>query len=321
MKKSKIIVPALGLLLLSTAASVSGTVAWFTANRTYSASAGNFGVVSTKDNLACKLTAGIGTQVKTGDPTVIELANSAYRLTDASYDYANQKIVAPDDEGAKFGKIVPLASAVIGIAATTENGLFRETDVYTAFTWSMDFSLSFGTVNKNVALYFDASTSAVTAATGSTAADTAKGFRMAFVPTALASVTTGNVDQSGTGGVSRVWADLQTTANTKYISTADATVGTTTLTAKTTSYASPILMDSACVKPVPANGEYNASDTADQVNYLGTFTYVANTTVHLNYTVVVWFEGTDPTIVNTVETVYENVTTSLQFGVSNIATA
>ena len=32
MKKSKIIVPALGLLLLSTAASVSGTVAWFTAN-------------------------------------------------------------------------------------------------------------------------------------------------------------------------------------------------------------------------------------------------------------------------------------------------
>lgn len=32
MKKSKIIVPALGLLLLSTAASVSGTVAWFSAN-------------------------------------------------------------------------------------------------------------------------------------------------------------------------------------------------------------------------------------------------------------------------------------------------
>ena len=32
MKKSKIIVPALGILVLSTAAAVTGTVAWFTAS-------------------------------------------------------------------------------------------------------------------------------------------------------------------------------------------------------------------------------------------------------------------------------------------------
>ena len=38
MKKTKIIVPALGLLLLSTAASVTGTVAWFAANRIVTAS-------------------------------------------------------------------------------------------------------------------------------------------------------------------------------------------------------------------------------------------------------------------------------------------
>ena len=37
MKKTKIIVPALGLLLLSTAASVTGTVAWFSANTSVSA--------------------------------------------------------------------------------------------------------------------------------------------------------------------------------------------------------------------------------------------------------------------------------------------
>lgn len=34
MKKSKIIIPALGMLVLSTAATVSGTVAWFTMNKT-----------------------------------------------------------------------------------------------------------------------------------------------------------------------------------------------------------------------------------------------------------------------------------------------
>ena len=38
MKKTKIVIPALGLLLLSTAASVTGTVAWFSANATVTAS-------------------------------------------------------------------------------------------------------------------------------------------------------------------------------------------------------------------------------------------------------------------------------------------
>ena len=37
MKKTKIIIPSLGLLLLSTAASVTGTVAWFSANGTVTA--------------------------------------------------------------------------------------------------------------------------------------------------------------------------------------------------------------------------------------------------------------------------------------------
>ena len=37
MKKTKIIIPSLGLLLLSTAASVTGTVAWFAANATVTA--------------------------------------------------------------------------------------------------------------------------------------------------------------------------------------------------------------------------------------------------------------------------------------------
>ena len=38
MKKSKIIAPALGVLILSTAASISGTFAWFSANNTVSVS-------------------------------------------------------------------------------------------------------------------------------------------------------------------------------------------------------------------------------------------------------------------------------------------
>ena len=46
MKKTKIIVPALGMLLLSTAASVTGTVAWFSANAQASATGMNVQVKS-----------------------------------------------------------------------------------------------------------------------------------------------------------------------------------------------------------------------------------------------------------------------------------
>ena len=41
MKKTKVIIPALGILLLSTAASVTGTVAWFSANETVKANGMN----------------------------------------------------------------------------------------------------------------------------------------------------------------------------------------------------------------------------------------------------------------------------------------
>ncbi|NLE04905.1 MAG: hypothetical protein GX638_08900, partial [Crenarchaeota archaeon] len=37
MKKTKLIIPAIGMLLLSTAASITGTVAWFSMNTTVTA--------------------------------------------------------------------------------------------------------------------------------------------------------------------------------------------------------------------------------------------------------------------------------------------
>ena len=46
MKKTKVIIPALGMLLLSTAASITGTVAWFSANNTVTASGMNIQATS-----------------------------------------------------------------------------------------------------------------------------------------------------------------------------------------------------------------------------------------------------------------------------------
>ena len=50
MKKSRIIVPALALIALSTVASITGTVAWFTASRSVQINAGNFAITKTSAN-------------------------------------------------------------------------------------------------------------------------------------------------------------------------------------------------------------------------------------------------------------------------------
>ena len=394
MKKTKILVPALGLLLLSTTASISGTVAWFTANRVYEMTAGEFAVVSTTHNLDVKLHGGVGTQV--GDPTVIEVKDD-YVLTDGSYDHTTKRIVAPDVSGTKIGKVTELSNA-------SESTLMRDTNVYTAFTWEMDFSLEFGAVSQTTGLFFNAEDSEITAGTngGTTIVDTARGFRMAFVPTALGSnafnaekayvigdfvtyssqvykcttahaagawnadhftllSSTNDVDAYA-AGVSRVWADLQGGADDstgkwctpEYVSVDHAapvfsdsatyavndlveyngnvykctTAHTTAawdashfavVSLSGTSYSGHYLMDKDYDTAVPADSAIAAASAANEENYLGTFTFTANKTVHLNYTVIVWFEGTDINITSDADTVYEIVQSELHFGSANLA--
>ena len=71
MKKTKIIIPAMGLLLLSTAASVTGTVAWFSANAKVQASGMNVHAVS--DNFFLEIsTASDGTYATSAAATLNE---------------------------------------------------------------------------------------------------------------------------------------------------------------------------------------------------------------------------------------------------------
>lgn len=234
MKKAKVIVPALGLLLLSTAASISGTVAWFTAVRTYDFTAGEFAVVNTKDTLACELGEGIGTDVLENAVSVEDGSAGKKKLTDGSFDhtdYEHLPIIAPDLEGEKVGTKYDLATA-------TESNLERATDTYTAFTWTATFSVTFGaTADNDVGLFFDvanantycngvyrlADGASVTgyyedkagtnAATGTAdgltdyykaPSSTGKGFRVAIVPTAVGATSL---------GLARVWAPNQTAGN------------------------------------------------------------------------------------------------------------
>jgi len=315
MKKSKIIVPALGLLLLSTAASVSGTVAWFTANRTFTTSAGNFAVVKTSTDLICKMSPGVGTAVNNNstidnysDDTIT--VNSNAKLTDASFDHANKKIIAPDADGVKVGKVTALDTDPAN-AATLATAITRATGtsdvIYSALTWTMDFEVSYVGTGSNNGLFFDLTGTNFTLSAAAGANDGALGFRLAFVPFTSANAGV-NVYQTGEA---RVLARLRNNASPanvcKYISNpavGDALSGT--------NYASPVLIDSADTTAVPDDNTTNTTTASAMTNYLGKFTAVAEKTVHLQFAVVAWFEGTDPNVVNTADLV-KTVSAALKF--------
>ena len=84
MKMTKVIIPVLGILLLSTAASVTGTVAWFSANSTVNAS-GMMVQATTSEALVIGTEVPVGTAVKVSfgetDPE-----NDAHVLSPATHD-------------------------------------------------------------------------------------------------------------------------------------------------------------------------------------------------------------------------------------------
>lgn len=321
MKKSKIIVPALGLLLLSTAASVSGTVAWFTAVRTYNMTAGEFAVVKTTATLECELGAGVGTTANSSAKS-IGLASENIELTDASFDHVNNKIIAPDADGAKIGKVTDLVTATSGASFTDfqtaitravyEDSSSVEHTVYSAATWTMDFKIAFTAGGVNSALFLN-STSKFTDSTGNEIVpgedgEAGKGFRIAFVPITDTGDST-NVFQTGSltvyaGAQKSDTGDFNVTPT--YVT--NAAVGTTLAGA---SYTGTTLMDRSYTTGLPNDGAANTTTASARNDYLGKFTAVAGSTVHLKFYCVAWFEGTDPNVNNNAD--LNNVKAALNF--------
>ena len=162
MKKSRVIIPALSLIAFSMAASITGAVAWFSANRAATVTAGEFAVVNTSSNLSVTLGAGEGTSVTTdsGETHTIGVTNG-YKLTDASFDHTSltEDIIAPDISGTKVGQVIALEDADAALSPT-EGNLVRDgaNQVFTAFTWDMTFTVEFGASALNdVGLFLDLS--------------------------------------------------------------------------------------------------------------------------------------------------------------------
>ena len=310
MKKSRVIIPALAMIAFSVAASITGAVAWFTASRTASIDAGTYTVVKTSAELEYKLTRGAGTTVNQAGDTV----SVSGVLTDGSLDHDSSIIYTPAADGRS---LLPAENAKRAIALTEEvsgetqykaysdyesllergSTVARQDNpsktIYTAVTFELEFTVTFGEVAGDIGLFLDNTEELVNNVLVKKShfevdgtPKTAKGFRMAFLPHEAA-------------GNARVFADLQdekVDENTliKHIGGSNPD---SSFSAGGSAYGTNEVIDKNYKAALPTASTARATALA-RPDCLGVFTFTASSRVTLSYTVVAWFEGTDPEIVN-----------------------
>ena len=134
MKKSRIILPAVALLTISTVAAASSTVAWFSATREITINTNEVGVYNPESNLEIVLT-GVteaGSKVKDNEPRIIDLPSY---LRDGSVDLNRGKVYKKD--------LVATDTYNEVTGFTSEKALIndQETVIYRATSWKMTFSM------------------------------------------------------------------------------------------------------------------------------------------------------------------------------------
>ena len=291
----------MGMMLLSTAAAVSGTMAWFSASRSIQVSANDFAVEAIDGALDVAASEWIGPATVSADSKTISLTAN-HTLADASFDYrANQEKLYTDTVDANdsingyqdLGNVSTVHTAWLdtdtaNAADDTWNVPGSESAHY-GFAFKLTFSYDFKTDHRTLGLFFNALAdqndthlgSYVTNQTltaGSNGENTYKGFRMAFI---------GNADRF-------VWAPNRTsaevTANSDLIKTVTGTTNASSVT--TVASADLILKDSNVAQAA------NGNETTNK-GYLGTLAYPQSGTRGTSEVIcVVWYEGTDPAVVN-----------------------
>ncbi len=160
MKKSKIIVPALGILAFSTAAAVTGTVAWFTANRSVTVSNTAITAYNPESGLKVVLSSAKGATISesTGSGSTAAAVEHGL-LRDASVDFAtaNAPVVyrsVLNDAGAVSGFSAVTAAAEAGTAAGN-NGATTPVSYYWCSIYTATFSLESAGSSQTYELFYD----------------------------------------------------------------------------------------------------------------------------------------------------------------------
>lgn len=286
-KKSKfVILPALATLVLTGVASVTGTVAWFTANRAVTASVSSFQAHNLNGNFTIKAT-GVENLTEANDSdnstSSAVIVDSSALLADASVDVLNNKLYTKvlSDNGILSG-YKEIGSSATGATASSPNlaGKVKVGDdtknVFYAITWSYTFTYQIVDQSKKIDLFLDTKSAKFSYTPDSTKTnDAAKAFRIGFIG-------------STNSGAKIVLAnnDVKTYVNQ------------TTNTA-TATYDKNIIQAGNYGKELGslATDIVSIGDNTSRADYIGTFTPAKNgNTISVNC--VAWFEGTDTTNVS-----------------------
>ena len=278
MKKSKIIIPALGILLLSTAASISGTVAWFTASRTFATNVSEFGVGSIDGELKATVAAGIGTKVGANDSTIeFAVGSTASILTDASYDssaklvYTDDALVTEENNGVNNNAFHLVGTDGTRTAANLKAGTKNDNDYYYAVTWTITLKYEGAATDANVHMLFDSGASSITVDSSSSGSakhlEVGNGIRFNFEYNNASKIN---------------YAPLRATSGVKNVKATNDVEATEQLIASDTT-----------ITKLPDNK--TAAVAATHKEYLGTVAPDTNFVV----TVTAWLEGTDAQVLST----------------------
>lgn len=287
MKKSRIILPAVALLTISTVAAASSTVAWFAASRDVTVTGNTVTVVNPESALNVTLAPLTGTTETTKDQTL----NLPLYMRDGSVNI--------DDNGQAYKQDI-VTKEYVAANYTTENDS-QGHPIYRAASWKMTFKMVADSAD-NYAVFFntkDLETKIkATVDAGNTNEKIKESFRIAFVA----------------GNVKSVLAPFAETDNElTYVKAAGAENADSALGKYNTIRISNI----ATRQPTEiASGDAQTNALTAANGYIGTIT----TGNELEVTCYAWFEGMDPSCVvdNGIST---KVTTVLDFYASRLLNA
>ena len=299
-KKSKfVILPALATLVLTGVASVTGTVAWFTANR--AVTVGNkFETKVLDGDLKVAITKGVGiSDDEAADHNVT--ANVDGFLTHGSYNAVagstGSLYVANLDDSGKvdgYSDRGTVTAAVEAENAQTSSKWFAGTSAGSHVWYGVSWTMKFTTTNQTkdtIALQFDPTGSSATDTT--TGCKTIKGLRIAFMTSEKLIIASG---------------DKASVSDEKTPSSSLKHVVSATEEAKTGNFDSSIFYKIGDQTATVALANDYDSDMTSRKTYLGDVG-----TDGLSVTVVAWFEGEDASISDANKNALSSVTTSLRF--------
>ena len=316
-KKSKIIVPALALITTTTVASVTGTVAWFTANRTATVTASTFKSTAQNSSLKVSTEALVGTSNATSTAATEASISIDGSLTHGSY---NAQAITSSSQGelyvADFGgddTVVTGYSSkgTLGYAKTNASGTTTEQHstwaaevssdsdkkIWYAVAWKMTFKVE-GTTSLSTtsSLFFDPTATKFTDSVDK--GQTLQGLRIALMTSSKFTVVGGLEGASNEKHVKETWTK----------SASDSNASTHTASFATGIYHK---YGEEVTKAVDAS----ADTLQGHACYLGDI----DATDGLEVTAVAWFEGEDNSIVK--DKTMSNVTAALSFYSRNVVTS